>query len=116
MKNLVTLIAVLSITACGTMNSSVQAQDKAAEVNEAIQMAEAELAAAAKTGHVWRLIDPATGSKSQNLGKILEAAKEKQAAGELDEALRIANRVAETAKLGQQQAEQQADAEPFYNQ
>ncbi len=115
MKNLFALVAILSITACGTMSSGVQADDKAAQVDKAIQMAETELAAAEESGHVWRLIDPATGSGSEDLSKLLEAAKEKQAAGELDEALRIANRVAESAKLGQEQAEQQANAEPFYN-
>ena len=115
MKNLATLIAILSITACGTMGAGVQADDKAAQVDKAIQMAETELAAAVKTGHVWRLIDPATGKKSANMDKLLKVAKEKQEAGELDEALRISNRVAEFALLAQEQAEQQANAEPFYN-
>ncbi len=116
MKNLLTLITIVSITACGTIGTGVQAQDKAADVEKAIQTAETELAAAAEAGHVWRLIDPATGSSSQDLGKLLEAAKEKQQAGELDEALRIANRVAEAAVLGQEQAKLATDAAPFYNQ
>ena len=88
--------------------------DKATEVSEAIKKAEAELAAAAEAGSVWRLVDSATGSSAQNIDKLLQVAKEKQAAGELDEALRLANRVADAAMLGQQQARGQADAGPYY--
>ena len=97
-------------------SATVQAQDEAAQTQEAIAKAETELAAAKKVGHVWRLIDKATGKKSVNLGKLLDAARERQAAGEFLEAIRIANRVAETAVLGQQQASSQGNVSPFYNQ
>jgi len=96
-------------------SATVQAHDEAAQTQEAIAKAETELAAVTKTGHVWRLIDQATGKGSVNLGKLLDAAKEKQAAGEFLEAMRIANRVAETAVLGQQQASSQANVSPYYN-
>ena len=92
------------------------AEDKAAEAKQALAKAEAALADAAAAGAVWRLIDKSTGSKAVNLDKLLGAAKKKQEAGELDEAIRIANRVSEAAMLGKEQIEsQKGKAEPFYN-
>ncbi len=84
------------------------------EVDQAIAAAEKELAAVAEAGHVWRLIDKSTGSRSENLDKILAAAKKARDEGNLDEALRIAKRVESAAKLGQAQATDQRDAKPFY--
>ena len=51
-----------------------------------------------------------------NLHKLLGAAKKKQEAGELDEAIRIANRISDAAMLGVEQIEsQKGKVEPFYN-
>ncbi len=111
MKKTLFSMALFAMTGCAT---STGMADKATEVSDAIKTAETEVAAAAEVGSVWRLIDPATGGGAVDIDKLLKLAKEKQAAGELDEALRIATRVAEAAVLGQQQARSQADAGPFY--
>ncbi len=85
-----------------------------AEAATAIAKAETELAAAEKAGHVWRLIDSATGGSAVGIDELLTVAKEKQAAGEFDEAHRLAHRVAEAALLGQEQAKLAADAGPRF--
>jgi hypothetical protein len=115
MKNTVISAVLVGMATCTGLGLAAHAEEKAVMVDEAIQRAESELAGAAETGHVWRLIDSAGGSKSQDLDKLLAIAKEKQAAGELDEALRLAERTADAAALGQAQAESQADAAPFYS-
>ena len=112
MRMLVPTLAIIALFGCAT---TTQAQDKAAQTQQAIEKAETEFAAAKKAGHVWQLIDKATGKKSAHLGKLLDAAKEKQGAGEYEEAMRIANRVAEAAVPGQQQASSQSNVSPFYN-
>ena len=92
------------------------AEDKAATAQQALAKAEAALADATSAGAVWRLIDKSTGSGAVNLDKLLGAAKKKQEAGELDEAIRIANRISEAAMLGIEQIEsQKGKAQPFYN-
>nr|NIQ60141.1 hypothetical protein [Gemmatimonadota bacterium]NIU80355.1 hypothetical protein [Gammaproteobacteria bacterium] len=53
---------------------------------------------------MWRLVDRATGGSSQNLDKLLDVAQERRDKGEFEEATRIANRVADAAVLGVQQA------------
>ncbi len=85
-----------------------------AEAAAAIAKADTELAAAEKVGHVWRLIDSATGGSAVGIDQLLKVAKEKQAAGEFDEARRLADRVAEAAMLGQEQAKLAADAGPKF--
>ena len=90
--------------------------DKASEAQQAIEQAEAALAAAVSAGSVWQLIDKSTGSSSVPLDKLLGAAKKKQEAGDHDEAIRIANRVSGAASLGVEQAEsQKGKIQPFYN-
>ncbi len=111
MKKTLFSLALFAMTGCAT---STGMADKATEVSDAIKKAETEVAAAAAVGSVWRLIDPATGGAAVDIDKLLKVAKDKQAAGELDEALRIANRVADAAMLGQQQASDQRDAGPYY--
>lgn len=100
-----------------TVNQSALADgDKAMEAKQAIEQAENALAAATSAGSVWQLIDKSTGSRSVSLDKLLGAAKKKNEAGELDEAIRIANRVSDAAMLGVEQAEsQKGKVAPFYN-
>jgi len=87
-----------------------------ANAQQAIEKAEKELGEAKAAGSVWQLIDKATGSSSVSIDKLLAAAKKKQEAGEYDEAIRIANRVADAAMLGVEQAEsQKGKVKPFYN-
>lgn len=117
MKKISCAFVLGALLGCSTSLVSMEAsaQDMAAQAQQAIETAESELAAAKSADSVWRLIDKATGSSSQPIDKLLEAAKKKQEAGEYDEAIRIANRVAEAAILGTEQAESQKDLEPFYN-
>ena len=123
MKNV--FIAVMAavffgLTGClaGNAGAAKVGADKAMAggTDEAIAQAEQELAAVNKMGHTWRLIDKATGGSSQDLDKLLAAAKKAREKGDAAEALRIANRVSESAKLGQRQAKAQANAAPHYPQ
>lgn len=98
------------------VNHTVFAGETAADAQQAIDKAGKAVAAAQAAGSEWQLIDKATGSSSAPLGKLLGAAKKKLEAGEFDEAVRIANRVADAAMLGLEQAESQmGKVEPFYN-
>lgn len=114
MKKISCAIVFSALLGCG-ISQVAMAEDKAAQAQQAIEKAEMELSAAKSAGSVWQLIDKATGSSSVPIDKLLEVAKKKQEAGEHDEAIRIANRVAEAAILGTEQAESQKDPEPFYN-
>ncbi len=109
-----TLLAVVALYSCASVQAGSAAQTPQGKADQAIAMAEKELAAAQKAGHVWRLIDKSTGGKSQNLAKLLDAAKKARDKGDMNEAIRIAERVASAAKLGQQQAAEQADAKPVF--
>jgi hypothetical protein len=81
---------------------------------DAVGQAEADLKAATSAGAVWRLIDPATGSKAVGLGKLLKTAKAKLEANDEAEATRLAQRISWAAQTGIVQAEQQKDAKPTY--
>jgi hypothetical protein len=107
---------VLSATFGLGINSTAFAGGNAADAQQAIDKAGEGVAAAQAAKSEWQLIDKATGSSSAPLGKLLGVAKKKQEAGEYDEAVRIANRVADAAMLGVEQAESQmGKVEPFYN-
>lgn len=107
---------VLGIVLGFSLNQSALSEDKAAAAQQAVAKAEAAVADAKSAGAVWRLIDKSTGSTAVNLDKLLGAAKKKQEAGELDEAIRIADRISEAAMLGVEQIQsQKGKIEPFYN-
>ena len=78
----------------------------AADVDNAIITAESSLAEATKLDSVWAIWDPAVpaGEDAPSLDEILAVAKEKQKAGELDEALRLARLVDFYAQQGIAQA------------
>jgi hypothetical protein len=113
-----TATALLGLVGCAGMEAKeeMKSPTKASmtSADKAIAMAEKELAAVKKAGHEWQLIDKATGGSSQPLSKLLDAAKKARDNGDNAEALRIANRVVENAKLGQQQANEQSNAGPYY--
>ena len=106
---------MLSIAIAGWLLAGTAAASETTSA-DAIAMAEQELAAVKQAKYEWQLIDKATGSASVPLTKLLEAAKKARAEGQEDEALRIAKRVLEAAKLGQQQAQEQSSAKPQYPQ
>ena len=98
------------------VNHTAIAGESAADAQQAIDKAGKAVAAAQAARSEWQLIDKATGSSSAPLDKLLGVAKKKLKAGEFDEAVRIANRVANAAMLGVEQAESQmGKVEPFYN-
>ncbi len=118
-----TATALLGLAGCAGMEAKeeMKSSPKAAMANmdksgvdKAIAMAEKELAAVKKAGHEWQLIDKATGGSSQPLSKLLDAAKKARDKGDNAEAIRIANRVVENAKLGLGQAKEQSNAGPYY--
>ncbi|MDH3638629.1 MAG: hypothetical protein OES09_09210 [Gammaproteobacteria bacterium] len=82
--------------------------------DDLLAQAEKEVTAAKKAGHEWKLL-PNSGGKSMSLSKLLKSAKEAHAAGKTDDATKTLKRVIEAAKLGQQQAAEQANAGPNYN-
>ncbi len=118
-----TASALLGLTGCAGMEAkqemkpapkaAMTSMDKSG-ADKAIAIADKELAAVKQAGHEWQLIDKATGGSSQPLSKLLDAAKKARDEGDTAEAIRIANRVTENAKLGLQQAKEQANAGPFY--
>ena len=115
LKKCVYALVLSAIFGLGVNHTAI-AGETAADAQQAIDKAGKAVAAAQAAGSVWQLIDMATGSSSAPLDKLLGAAKKKQEAGEYDEAVRIANRVADAAMLGVEQAESQmGKAEPFYN-
>ncbi len=84
------------------------------DVANLLAEAEKELKAAQAVGHEWKLI-PSGGGSSKPLSKLLAAAKKAHEAGDNDKAMKIAKRVLEAAKLGQQQAAEQENISPHYN-
>jgi len=86
--------------------SSAFAADKAQEAASAIAAAEAVLAEASKADAVWTIWDKAvpSGDDAPSLDEILAVAKEKQKAGDMDEALRLAKLVDFYATRGVEQA------------
>jgi hypothetical protein len=84
----------------------------AADVDDAMTTAESSLAEATKLDSVWAIWEPAVPADEDapSLDEILAVAKEKQQAGELDEALRLARLVDFYAQQGIAQARTNATA------
>ena len=81
----------------------------------AVTQAKADLDQAIAAGAQWRLIDKATGSKAVDLSKLMKVAEEKAAAGETDEANRIAARISQASETAIKQSERYAATVPYYN-
>jgi len=79
-----------------------------------LKTAEQALRHVTATGHVWRLVDPATGPKSADLDTLLDGARAAHRARDYDDAIRIAKRVIDAARLGIRQARGQQNAAPYY--
>lgn len=113
-----TAAALLGLAGCAGMEAKEEMKSApmaaSSGADKAIAMAEKELAAVKKAGHEWQLIDKATGGRSEPLSKLLDAAKKARDNGDTAEAIRLANRVTAHAKLGSQQAAEQANAGPHY--
>ena len=95
-------ILMLATWSCTALAAASQ-QD----VDAAIGSADTALAEAGKLGSVWAIWDPAVpgGEDAPSLDDILAVAKEKQKAGDLDEAMRLAKLVDFYATQGIAQAQ-----------
>jgi hypothetical protein len=97
MKRTVLLAAVaLTFVGCAAIQ-------EARELDETIAAAEKEIAAAAKTGHLW----------STTEAKLKDAQKLKD--DEPSQAMKLAKQALAEAKLAQQQAMDNANAKPHFN-
>jgi len=111
-KKTTTIMSLLLLGACVTTPPPAETASTGAD--EAIMKADEALKVAQAAGGEWRLIDKATGGSAVPIRKMLSAAKKKAEAGETEEAIRLANRVATAAMLGVEQAKGQANAAPSY--
>jgi hypothetical protein len=92
------LLAVVALTFVGC--AAIQ---EARELDDTIAAAQKEIAAAAKAGHLW--------SNTEDLLKDAQKLKE----DEPTKALKLAKQALAQAKLAQQQAADNANAKPHYN-
>jgi len=90
------LLGAVALTGC--QSDAVKAENTAkASYEKALAEAKAERAKAKKMGGEWR-----------DIGKFLKKADKAAAAGDYKTATKLANKVAFQAKMGQQQAKEQA--------
>ncbi len=119
MKNkFTTAIATAFLLAgCATSDNNDKAamSTDAAMGNAVIAQAEADVKTALDAGAQWLILDKSAGSKAVSFNKLIEIAKEKEAAGETEEAERIAMHVSEASKMALGQHERYANARPRYN-
>ena len=87
----------------------------AAQAEQMIAQAKADVDAAKAAGAEWRVVDKATGGSAVSLSKLLKAAEKALADGDASEAYRMAHRASESAQLGMTQAASQANAAPSFN-
>ena len=114
------MVAVFAVGFAGCATDSKQGADKgamkstgdAAASKAALAAAKNDVAAVKKAGGEWMIIDKVTGR--QPLSKILKKAEELDKAGDHAEAERMAKKVSWAAKAGLDQAEDQANAGPWY--
>ncbi len=84
--------------------------------NPAILQAEDDLQHARIQGAEWMVIESSMGNIPVSLAAILARAQEHQQNGNQADATRLAQKVSTFARLGIDQALQQANAKPFYPQ
>jgi outer membrane murein-binding lipoprotein Lpp len=112
-----TLAIVLTTSFLLAGCSSADKKDDMAKTmtTPAVTQAKADLDKAIAAGAEWRLIDTATGGKAVNLSKLMKVAEEKAAAGETDEANRIAARISQASETAIEQSKRYAATAPYYN-
>ena len=100
------LTSSLFIAGCASTGDDMKKEEMAkgpAMPAEVVQ-AKADLDAAIAAKSQWKLLDKSTGKDAVDLTKLLKVAQDKAAAGETDEAIRIAEKVSFAAKAGIDQA------------
>jgi hypothetical protein len=108
------LTTSLFIAGCATADGEKK-EEMAMATTPAVTQAKADLKAAIAGGAQWRLIDKSTGGAAVDLKKLMKVAEEKAAAGETEEADRIAGRISNASKLALEQSARYAGAMPYYN-
>ena len=106
-------LLILTLAGCVATPPAAE-KPMASGADAAIAEASDMLAKVQAASGEWKVIDKATGGKAVPLSKLLKVAKEKAAAGEADEATRIAGKVSSFAMLGIEQSKGQMDAKPYY--
>jgi hypothetical protein len=122
-KPLSCLVLGLLLTGCASSPGPKLSTDQqsaltesAATENPAIQEAEDDLQHARIQRAEWMVIESAISTHPVSLGEILDLAREKQRNGDQNGATLLAQKVSRFARLGIDQALQQANAKPFYPQ
>lgn len=112
-----TLAIVLTASFLLAGCSSADKKDDMAKTmtTPAVTQAKSDLDKAIAAGAQWRLIDKATGGTAVDLSKLMKVAEEKAAAGETDEANRIAARISKASETAIEQSKRYAATAPYYN-
>ncbi len=115
MKKTLAIVLTTSFLIAGCAGTDKKDDMAMATTTPAVTQAKADLDKAIAVGAHWRLIDKSTGGAAVNLSKLLKVAEEKAAAGETDEANRIAARISKASELAIEQSERYAATVPYYN-
>lgn len=110
------LTTSLFVAGCASTGDDMKGDMTKAATLPEIEQAKADLDAAIAAKSQWMLLDKTTGGAAVNLTKLLEVAEEKAAAGEIDEAKRIAEKISYASKTAIDQAKRYggANAMPKY--
>jgi uncharacterized protein YceK len=118
-RKLLICIAIAAIlSGCASRPDQEQEPEQPAEVEEnlAIVQATADLEQARSLNAEWMVREESIHPHPVTLGQILEQAQMAQLEGHETEAIRLARIVSKFARLGVEQALEQATATPYYPQ
>jgi outer membrane murein-binding lipoprotein Lpp len=115
MKKTLAIVLTTSFLLAGCAGTDKKDDMAMAMTTPAVTQAKADLDKAIAAGAHWRLIDKSTGGKAVNLSKLMEVAEEKAAAGETEEANRIAARISKASETAIEQSKRYAGTTPYYN-
>jgi len=113
MKQSLTILIIVTAVGLGGC-ASYSGGSAMTATDQVFEQAAQELAAVRKTGHVWMLLDKATGGKTVTVGKLLNAARDAQNKGDAATAIRLARKVIWAARAGQKQAQDVATTAKYF--
>lgn len=103
-KALALSILVLALGGCATDEGApAKSAAAAGDYDQLNKQAKDEIALAKKSGFLWN-----------NTEKFLKESEEAKKAGDMDKAMKLANKALKEAKLAQQQAKDQANPKPDF--
>ena len=111
----IVLTASFLLAGCSSADKKDDMTKTMTMTTPAVTQAKSDLDKAIAAGAQWRLIDKATGGKAVDLSKLMKVAEEKAAAGETDEANRIAARISKASETAIEQSKRYAATAPYYN-